>query len=388
MVTHSTQEGAMRRTLIPALFVIPIALAAFLVAAACDPPRGTEDPRRAAKPDDGQGDERPFVPPKGTGEPDLAEGKNLIRSGSWEAALKWFEEAVKRNPEDSRPAFYKAVCLYNLKRHKDALEAYIAASRLKPAFFELWLNLGTVLIVTEQPKKAIGALEQALRFRADSADAWLNLGVAHEENKDLPAAARALEKAVTHGPSRADTHLALADVLRKLGRYEAAAKAYAEADQKRPDDLYTLLGMAVSLARSNQGAEAEKTLGRARTLQPQALQVHMAAGLVFTLLGRHAEAERAYATALAIKPDQPQILLLRGRALLELKKLADAVKTLERSRTLGGARLPAASFWLGEAHRRAGRCALAKPLYSAYLEAVPEGPEADQAKAHLRRCQK
>ncbi|MDY0002943.1 MAG: tetratricopeptide repeat protein [Polyangia bacterium] len=353
------------------------------LAVSCGPPK--DEPRRTApRPID----ERPFVPPREVAEPDLTEGKQHIRAGAWDAALKWFEEAIKRNPSDSRPAFYRAVCLYNLKRNQEAVEAYIAASKLKPSFFELWLNLGSVLIVTSQPARAVKALEQALKFQPRSPDAWLNLGVAHEEAKDLQAAARALEKAASYGPTRADIHLAHADVLRKLGQHAAAAKAYQEADERRPGDLYTLINLALAHAKTNQGAEAEKALTKARNLKPDNLRVQMAAGLIYGLLKRYADAEKAYAAALTQKPDQPALLLMMGRAQLDQRKLADAVRTITRAKTLGGAKLPSADFWLAEAHRQAGRCPKAKPLYRSYLQAEPKGTLADQAKAHLENCRK
>lgn len=366
---------------IPRLFVLCL----LFVVASCGPPK--EAPRRTS-PRPADGDERPFVPPRDLAEPDLSEGKQHIRAGAWEAALKWFEEAVKRHPNDSRPAFYRAVCLYNLKRNQEALEGYLAAAKLKPSFFELWLNLGSVLIVASQPARAVKAIEQAIQFQPRSPDAWLNLGVAHEEAKNLPAAARALEKAATYGPARADIHLAHGDVLRKLGQHAAAAKAYQEAEERRPGDLYTLINLALAHAKANQGAEAEKALSKARALKPDNLRVQMAAGLIYGLLKRPADAEKAYAAALAQKPNHPGLLLLLGRAQLEQRRYADATKTLMQAKTAGGAKLPTASFWLAEAHRQAGRCPQAKPLYRAFLEIEPKGALADQARAHLARCRK
>lgn len=362
-----------------------VALALGVLALSCGPP---QEPGRRTTPRPADGDERPFVPPRDAAEPDLAEGKQHIRAGAWEAALKWFEESVKRHPNDSRPAFYRAVCLYNLKRNPEAVAAYLAASKLKPSFFELWLNLGSVLIVTSQPARAVKALEQALQFQPKSPDAWLNLGVAHEEAKDLPAAARALEKAAAYGPARADIHLALGDVLRKMGQHAAAAKAYKEADERRPGDLYTLINLALAHAKANQGAEAEKALSKARTLKPDNLRVQMAAGLIYGLLKRPADAEKAYAAALVQKPDHPGLLLLLGRAQLEQRRFPDATKTLGRAKTLGGAKLPTAAFWLAEAHRQAGRCNQAKPLYRDFVQVEPKGALADQARAHLARCRK
>lgn len=380
----------MRRTLHHARAIhgaISALFAVALLAAACGPKDDGGPSRTTPRPAPPE-DERPFVTPRSAAGPDLDEGKRHIRAGSFAAALAFFEAAVKQHPTDSRPAFYRAVCLYNLKRSQEAVQAYLTAAKLKPPFYELFLNLGSALIVTNQPKRAVRALERALQFQPRAADAWLNLGVAHEEAKDLPAAARALEKAVTYGPTRADTHLALADVLRKMGRHAAAAKAYAEADQRAPGDLYTLLGMAVSLAKSNQGPAAEQALAKARKIKPGSLRVLMAAGLIYGMLGRHAEAAKAYAEALKQKADHPGLLLLLGRAELETRRFAAALAALQKAKAAGRGKLPTVDFWLAEAHRRAGRCAKAKPLYRAFLKTTPKGALADQAAAHLKRCRR
>lgn len=386
-----TLRPSLQTLRVTALLLAPTLL---LLPAGCGPKDSPSTARRTAP---RAQDERPYVAPsqRGVASLDLREGKRLIRAAQWPQALAWFDRAAKTHPKDSRPLFYRGVCLYNLKRVGPALAAYRGASKLRPQFFELWNNYGTVLLVTGHSKAAVRALGNAVRIQPRSADGWLNLGLAYREARDLPAATRAFGKAADLAPRRFTHQLAYADSLRMLHRYRAAVSVYQRAVRLRPKDVSTRLGLAVSQARAGQRAAAAKSLAEVLRLRPASLQIRKAVGLVHYLMKDFVAAEQVFSALVRKAPTRADYLLLHGRVLLKLGRSAAALKVLAKARRLAKPatararrQLKHLEFYLAEAYRLRRRCRKAKPLYRSYLAKVPAGVLAKEAKEHLKRCPK
>ncbi len=353
-----------------------------LVCAGCPPKKDPDTPRRQSN-----ANEQPYVAPRGQGaavEADLRQGKTLVKSGQWRAALKAFEAVAKKYPKDSRPHYYVGVCLINLKQAKAAIAAYRRGVKRRPHFFELWNNLGTALLVARKPGQAVRPLEHAVKLQPKDYSGWLNLGLAYEGAGKLPKAARALERAAEIMPTNANTHLALADVLRKLGRHAAALKRYDETVRRRPRDVYAHLGAVMMLTRLNREADALARLAKAGT-GPRIFAVR---GMVLMHFKRWAKAEAAFINAYKGKPAHPGYVLMIGRARLAGKRYRQAVVSFKLAQKIAKGRLHSANFYLAEAYRKQGKCRLAKPLYRKFMNAVKTGKRATEAAAHLKRCRR
>jgi hypothetical protein len=114
--------------------------------------------------------------------------------------------------------------------------------------------------------------------------------------------------------------------------------------------------------------EASQAVDDAPTVANRARLATAASGL-----GKHAEAERLYAEALqGLYADDPQLLLGRANALIELKRPAEALPTLETLNAQpGGARTPQTALALGRAYHALGRDAEADPLLRRAADQLP-----------------
>jgi tetratricopeptide (TPR) repeat protein len=323
----------------------------------------------------------------------LQPGKDLIRSRRYAEAVQFFTRAARRLPKDSRPYYYLGVCQHHLRQPAKSLAAYQQAIRRKPQFFELWNNYGATLLDLGQGARAIRPLEQAARLRPKDASLWYNLGLAYGDAGQLPQAARAFERSLGLRPRHLNSRNALIEVLTQLGRYQLALQQLKELSRQALGAgagprlrLRLTLRHAVLLARLKREPAALAALAAATKLAPNSLHLHFTRGMVHLRLGQPGQAIPALRRALAMKPGNPSLLLALGRAQTAAGHYGPAIKTLQAAQRVAKGRLRSLPYYLAEAHRLAGRCGRAKPLYQRVLKSRSTGPLARKARAGLKAC--
>jgi len=100
--------------------------------------------------------------------------------------------------------------------------------------------------------------------------------------------------------------------------------------------------------------------------------------------GKWAEAKGAYDKVLALAPGNASALYGRGRASFELRQSAPAMKDLAAV-LAGNPKHPGALQLMGSLLQEQGRREEARALYQRYLDAYPNGRQANQIRALLER---
>jgi len=73
------------------------------------------------------------------------EGNSLLMCGSYEEAIKCFNQAIKIDPFYENPWNNKGVALENLGRYKEAVKCFDNAIKINPEYVNAWLNKAKVL---------------------------------------------------------------------------------------------------------------------------------------------------------------------------------------------------------------------------------------------------
>jgi Flp pilus assembly protein TadD len=183
--------------------------------------------------------ERPFewagppvpIEPKAPAATWLDRALALEKVRDWPGLLAHCRQWTKAEPPNALAWSSFGFAYANLGRHREAIEAYQEALRLKPDYAEAWCNLGAAYQKIDRSKNAIEAYREALRLKPDNAVTWYNLGGAYG----------------------------------KMGSHREAIEAFREALRLKPDyaKAWYYLGLAYALSGNRSGAmEAVRELRR------------------------------------------------------------------------------------------------------------------------------
>jgi len=108
--------------------------------------------------------------------PELAEqekqkGNESFKKGDWAQAVKFYSEAIRRNPKDSKIYSNRAACYTKLTAFDLALKDCDTSIGLDASFVKAYLRKGNVLKAMGQIQKAMDVYEKAMDIAPDSEEA-------------------------------------------------------------------------------------------------------------------------------------------------------------------------------------------------------------------------
>jgi len=140
-------------------------------------------------------------------------------------ALKFFEAATQKKPEDARSVYHRGYCMEMLGEQEDARESYKAAIQLVEKsgedFSEPYQGMARLLLGLH-PQQALSWAQKALDINPDDGANYLVLAKIKERLGRLPDAVETLKAALRLDPTDATAHYRLYRLYERLGNREAA----------------------------------------------------------------------------------------------------------------------------------------------------------------------
>jgi tetratricopeptide (TPR) repeat protein len=297
-------------------------------------------------------------------------GRLYFKQARYRDAIEVLKRALALDPKLASSRTLLGVSLYEINDFRDAQQELSEALRLNPNDRNAKLYLARSLLELEDLKRAARILEDLEHDKPQDAQILYALGQVY-----MRLAASTLENL-----QRADPNSYLIEVL--LGKTAEAKQALAEAIEhykkavaKAPDakSLHYLLGHA--LYQNGESSDALREFRRELEINPYDHMASWQAGLI-RLSDNPQEAFRLANQALELKPDLAPALMVRGRALLALKRPADAVKDFKRAALLEPDE-DTVHFQLARAYRELGltREAQAEDAIFAQIEKAAHTPK-------------
>jgi len=348
----------------------------------------------------------------------LAEAVELHRSGQLGAAVRLYEKAVRKAPEnasarnllglayfqsgrleEAAAAISKALSqqpnlpdghynlgtvLQALGRNEDAVNHYKRALGAKPDDAGALNNLGTVLKALGRREEAIDAYRRLLALRPDFPDAHINLGNVLRASERHEEAIAAYKKALSLQPFSADAHLALGMALMERDRMEDAAFHFEQVIALKPNDAAGYFHLGNALREADRNATAAEFYERALALDPDHLEAQCNLAWALDSLGRLDEALEQFERALTMTPAKVKDYVLHAGVLSHLERFDECLACADKAIEIDSANADAYVV-KGGALLTVGRLDEAADCFEKAIEIAPKNVEAHNAFAGMRR---
>lgn len=290
-------------------------------------------------------------------------GRIRFEAGEYKEALEQLNLIDDKNPRYDEAQFYIGVA-ENALGHVDQSLASLKKLAARLPLFEVYNNIGVLLIKQKQYKEALDHLKPASDAAPRDTDTLFNLGYAYFLAKDNANAAATLKDETKQRPSDGEAFYILSKALAAAGDQAGATAASDQAKKLLPSFAQWETKGAPQLGRlktsfskinyyryKRDQDERLNSQTRITSLSPQADQLLETARNAF-VAGRNEDALQALGKVLQVAPQNYEAHLLMGRVYERRGDFDRAANALK-----------AALFWnpkLGPAHVLLGRIAVLK----------------------------
>lgn len=102
-------------------------------------------------------------------------GNELFKKGNFAGAVKFYTEAIKRNPDDAKVYSNRALCYQKLLEFQLAANDADKCVALDPEFIKGWIRKGHALMALKDTMRAMQAFQKALDLDPQNTDAQAGL---------------------------------------------------------------------------------------------------------------------------------------------------------------------------------------------------------------------
>lgn len=184
------------------------------------------------------------------------EAVKLGREGKLSAALRIYNNILKKDPEFFSALVNRAIIYEKIGEYNLAEQDYIEALTLDPKRPELLNNVGSFYLSQKRPLLALSYLDQAVQINPDYYIALLNRAAVNQELGYLNAAADDLDHALEILPGNLTVIRSKAIVDYDRFYFEDAIKGFTEVLYYNPNDAKTFYARGMAFRLSGKYANA------------------------------------------------------------------------------------------------------------------------------------
>ncbi|MEH2328742.1 tetratricopeptide repeat protein [Nostoc sp.] len=245
-------------------------------------------------------------------------GTLLITIKEYEAAIAFYDQALKFQLDNHQAWGRRGVGLGSLERYEEEVASYDKAIEIKPDYHLAWYHRGIALKDLGKWKEALASWEKAIEIKPND-DSTLNwLGNALDKLGQSEEAIICYDQAIALNPNHPHAWYNRGIALRNLERNEEAMASYDQALKFKPDDYEAWNGKGNALFNLRRYEEAIASFDQALKFKPDYNDAWKNRGNALFNLGRYEETIASYDQALKFKPDDYEAWYYHAAASIKL----------------------------------------------------------------------
>lgn len=202
---------------------------------------------KGANPDESREKDHSFLFQKDQREAEAAREKSnsltsdgvwAYRNGNFDAALEYFDKAVRADNKNQTAFYYMGAVLNEAGKHKEAASALKKALKLKGIYnkADLYNSAGFSFFMMKKYKEAIKMYKKSIELNEDNPLGYAGLGCALHEMGRYEQAIQAFDKALSKDYEIVGVYNSRGIAFSKIGKYEEAASDFKEFMRMQPED--------------------------------------------------------------------------------------------------------------------------------------------------------
>ncbi len=251
-------------------------------------------------------------------------------------ALRYFEEAVRLNPNYPEAHNNLGYILAGRKNLAEAIPHYLAALKNRPRYPDALNNLGNAFLEQGKLDDAIEQYYAALKIRSAYSLARNNLGYALMRKGKLDEAIAHLRIALEIDPNYGFAHDNLGTALVRQKKYEEAIEHFRAAIRLEPSQVDAHLNLASALSDLGRDDEAAAEFAAVTKLAPNRPDAWNSLGIASAMKGNLNEATRYFSEALRAQPTNNTALGNLGNVFAQQKKFDEAISDYSAALRIDG----------------------------------------------------
>jgi len=255
---------------------------------------------------------------------------DAYKAKDWAAAQKAIDEAVKKDPDNRKYLYLKALILLSEKRDAEAIRALEKCVSLKPNDYQSLFLLGRLFLDRKNYQKSADSFEQGLAYRPGDYQGSYGLATAYVKLHNYEKAANTLSKVTGKALNRFQFNYLYGVVLRSLGKYEEAIKYLEKARLLKPEHVQTQLSLADSYQRFGKHEKAVAIVKPVLAKEPGNVEALNTLGEAQLGAGDYKAALSTSNKMTVVAANDYRGYMLRAKAWQGLNQLDKAVRDLKK----------------------------------------------------------
>ena len=194
-------------------------------------------------------------------------GFDRFRDQEYEAAVAYFDEAVRLDPRNARAFYGRGLARYSVRDFESAAHDYDESIRLDPSEASVFLSRGMLRFQKREVEEAIADYTESIRLDPKSTHAYQKRGDAWLFGKEFEKARADLEEVVRLDPDNAKAYLQIGLAQKELESPDQALASLSEAIRLDPRMIEAFRKRGLLFAERGDEDRAQHDLERMRALE-------------------------------------------------------------------------------------------------------------------------
>ncbi len=269
----------------------------------------------------------------------IKHGVREFDSGNYNSAIKYFNEALKKNPRNEKTYFNRALAWYETDKLDNAINDYSKALEINKVFIEAYYNRGITWAKKGNNDFAISDYTKALELNPRNslkAGIYFNRAYAKLKRGEYEQAIDDYTKCIEIDPQKAELYYLRANVWYEKSNLDSAISDYTKAIDIKPTYVQAILDRANTWHEKKDYALAMIDYEKATELDPQNGLIYSNYSWLLSTCPDSKFRDGAKALKLALKaveirPDESLFLDSLAAAYAELGNFKEAVRIEEKA---------------------------------------------------------